>query len=88
MIFNGQVSVPSAGTAVRVGTDTQKRLYLFSADPGNTGSIAIGNSSVSMTNGLILANSSGPFELRCRLSELYVDAATNDDVLCWFTVEL
>ena len=55
----------------------------------NTGSIAIGNdgnNDVSMTNGLIMDEADPPIPVVCRLSDLYVDADTNDDVLCWFVV--
>ena len=86
MIYSGQVAVAAAGTAQQVGTDEGERLYYFRADPDNTGSIAIGGSDVSMTNGLILDEADPPVMVMCQLSELYVDADTNDDVLCWFKV--
>ena len=89
MIRSGQVTVAAAGTAQQVGTDEGERLYYFRADPDNTGSIAIGNdgnNDVSMTNGLILDEADPPIPVVCRLSDLYVDADTNDDVLCWFVV--
>ena len=86
MITSGQVAVEAAGTAVQVSTDASRRFYWFRADPDNTGAIAIGNDGdddVTMTNGLILAKTDPPIELECKLSELYVDADNNDDVLCW-----
>lgn len=86
MIITGQVTVAAAGTAVQVSTDESTRVYLLRADPENTGSIAIGDSAVDMTNGLLLAKTDPPIVLRCALSELYVDADNNDDVLTYLQV--
>jgi hypothetical protein len=86
MIHSGQKAVAAAGTAVQVGTDEGERLYYFRADPDNTGSIAIGGSDVDMANGLILDQADPPIMVVCSLSELYVDADTNDDTLCWMMV--
>lgn len=87
MIRSGQVTVTTAGTAVQVGTDEKERLYYFRAVQGNTGLIAIGNDGdgdVTMSNGLILAQADAPISVFCRLSDLYVDAASNGDKLSWF----
>ena len=87
MIRSGQVEVATAGTAVQAGTDEKERLYWFRADQANTGNIAIGNDGdddVTMSNGLVLATADSPICVRCRLSDLYVDAANDGDKLCWF----
>ena len=86
MVSNNQVTVPSAGTAVQVDSDESIRKYVLRALPGNTGVIYIGNSLVSASNGLPLGNTDGPIPFVGRLSELYVDAATNGDGLAWLEV--
>lgn len=86
MVLSGQVTVPSAGTAVQVSADNSIRKYMLRAFPGNTGVVYIGNGGVSASNGFPLDKADGPMPFTGRLSELYVDAATNDDGLAWFEV--
>jgi hypothetical protein len=89
MIRSGQVTVSAAGTAVQAGTDTGIRRYVLRAHPDNSGDIAIGNdgaNDVTTSNGLLLKSTDPPIIFAGKLSELYVDADTNDDKLCWLQV--
>ena len=89
MILSGQVTVTSAGTAVQAGTDEGIRTYVLRAHPDNSGDIAIGNdgaNDVTTSNGLLLKSTDPPFVYHGKLSELYVDADTNGEKLCWLVV--
>jgi hypothetical protein len=86
MVSNAQVTVPAAGTAVQIDSDTSIREYYIRALPGNTGVVYLGDSNVSASNGLPLAKADGPIFYNGRLSELYVDAATNDDGIGWLEI--
>ena len=86
MVSNAQVTVAAAGTAVQVDSDNSIRKYMLRALPGNTGVVYIGDLSVSASNGFPLDKADGPIGYRGRLSELYVDAATNGDGLAWIEV--
>ena len=51
--------IPTAGTQIQLGAALDLKLRKISsinmrADPGNTGNVAVGDSTVSMTNGYIL----------------------------------
>ena len=86
MIRSGQVTVTTAGTAVQAGTDSALREYWIRARAANTGDIYIGNNgsdSVAATTGLALSKTDAPILVRCKLSELWVDAASNGDKLTW-----
>ena len=89
-VLSGQKTVATAGTAVQASTDTTVRDYMLRANPGNTGNIAIGNdgaNDVTVNNGLVLAKTDPPIPFRGSLSDVWVDAATNGDKLCWFRVD-
>lgn len=89
MIRSGQITVTTAGTAVQAGTDTTERAYLIRAHPDNTGDIWIGNDGdddVSASNGFSLATEDGPIDFVGKFSELWVDADTNGEKLCWLLV--
>lgn len=86
MIFSGQVTVTTAGVAVQAGTDSAIRRYWLRAHPDNAGAIAIGGDDVTVDSGLVLASGDPPILVECALSELYVDAATGGDALCWLQV--
>ena len=86
MIFSGQVTVTAAGTAVQAGADAASKQYWLRAHPDNTGNIAIGGDDVTVGSGLVLASGDPPILVECALSELYVDAATDGDKLCWLLV--
>ena len=86
MIRSGQVSVTAAGTAVQVSTDTSKRYWMLRAHPDNSDDIFIGNdgsNDVTSSNGLPLKATDPPIDFVGRLSDLYVDASSSGDKLCW-----
>lgn len=83
MVDSGQVTVASAGTRVQAGTDIAVKHYIVRAHPANTGYVALGDKEVSMSVGLVLANTDSPIDYIGRLSELYVDAATDGDKITW-----
>ena len=81
----GYVDVPSAGTAVRVNNTPQKVLWIrFKAE---TGTIYVGKSDVSSTNGwpvTTAANVDLTFDYGAqggsvKMDTFYVDAASNGD---------
>ena len=84
--ISGQVTVTTAGTAV-IGTtaDCNNGVYVRALD-GNTGVIYVGNdgsNDVSSSNGYEL---SAGQQILCQVrnvNELYFDAATNGDKVCW-----
>lgn len=86
VINYGYKAVATAGTALQVSADEAVRDYYLRADPGNTGNIAIGDSSVSMANGFVIAKTDPPFWYYGALADLWVDAATNGDKIRWFAV--
>ena len=83
------ITVSSAGTAVQISSvDTPVTSIVLQADVDNTGNVFIGDSTVSASNGIELTPGQS-FELKSDqiprqdgeliLSDIYVDAATNDD---------
>jgi len=84
---SGQITVTTAGTAV-VGTSVELNNGVWLAGlSGNTGSCYVGNDGaddVTATNGFELVKGGTPVLIHVRnLNELYFDAATNGDKVCW-----
>jgi len=89
MIYSGQQTVASAGTAVRISDDEATRLFIIRAHPDNTGVVAIGNDGaddLTVSNGLVLAKTDPPIQFYGRLYDLFVDAATNGDKVTWLAI--
>jgi len=87
--------IPSAATAVQLVSALAITLRKISsinmrADPGNTGNIAVGDSTVSMTNGYILEPGDALEINYGSGSELagywYADVATSGDNVIWTAV--
>ena len=92
----GSTQVATAGTAVRISTSTRKvKRAIFRSNQGNTGSVAVGDVDVSMTNGYTIekTNTTPPLVIDMadateKISYFYVDAANNADYVDWvFVVE-
>ena len=83
---SGQITVTTAGTAV-VGTSTGKYAGFFiKALAGNTGIVYVGNDGaddVTSGNGYELSPGDQIYVEVGNLADLYFDAATNGDKLCW-----
>jgi hypothetical protein len=88
----GYVDVPSAGTAVRISTNPERVLWIrFKAE---TGTIYVGRSDVSSTNGYPVTTAAGidleldfgQYNGSVPLSDFYVDAATNGDNATWAVI--
>lgn len=87
--------IPTAGTRVQLGTAlslTARRISAINmrADPGNTGNVAVGDSTVSMTNGYILQPGEAiDVDYGDGSEELgywYGDTATNGNNIVWTAV--
>ena len=86
-IDNNNVTVSSAGTSVQFDTAKHPVRYLKLHTPvGNSGLVYVGGSAVSATRGFpMAANTSIEFTFAgdVLLSDWWVDAATNGDILVW-----
>ena len=86
----GVTTVTSAGTAVQVLNATNRIKFLkFKALAGNSGLAYVGESDVSASNGFELSAGNtktynfGEFGGSVQANVWYVDAATNNDKVCW-----
>jgi len=83
---SGQITVSTAGTAVQ-GTDIPGPEFAITAEPGNTGVVYVGNDGagdVTATNGYPLGTAEGWVYIQAaNLNELWFDAASNGDKVCW-----
>lgn len=85
---SGQITVATAGTAVR-GTSVPGHEFAFTAHPGNTGLVYIGNDGaddVTAANGFPLGTVGAEVVVTAKagnLNEFWCDAATNGDKICW-----
>ncbi len=90
MARSGQITVSTAGTAVQ-GPDEVCRLVVIKPLSSNTGVVYVGNDGagdVASTNGFEMASTASPITLSVNnLQDLWFDAATNGDVLCWIKVD-
>ena len=92
MILSGQKTVTAAGTAVALGNQVINGLLVVKALAGNTGLVYVGNNGsgdVASSNGFELtAKEEVRFNFVGNLSEIIVDAATNDDAVCWIALNV
>jgi hypothetical protein len=83
----GQITVATAGTAVQ-GSDVKLTSGVWiEALAGNTGVVYFGNDGagdVTADNGYQLDKGKATFAPVANLNELWFDAATSGDKLCWF----
>jgi hypothetical protein len=86
MAISGQKTVTAAGTAEALGAATVRingPLMVRALDT-NTGTVAVGDSSLEMSNGMRLAkNEYVIFTFVTTLAQLYVDSAVNGEGVCW-----
>lgn len=84
-IKTGQKIVATAGTQLAIAASKQVKKLTLSAPVGNTGSVVIGDSTVSMTTGLVLSKGTSVTldagDSMIDLATIYVDAANNNDVV-------
>ena len=83
MIKAGTTTVTTAGTRVPFGSSVLVTNIKFKAPSTNAGLVAIGDSTVSMTNGYELSAGQTLELAIVNLEETYVDAATNGDKVSW-----
>ena len=88
----GTTTVTAAGTAVQVtGQGWNIKAVTFKAKESNVGSVHIGGSDVSSTNGFELPPGSHHefvFPKQGKLSWFYVDADNNNDKVDWFLMSV
>ena len=92
MARSGQITIATAGTAVR-GTSQVGSAFLISPHPSNTGAyIWLGNDDaaspdVSSANGYPVLTGGPPAYVEVpNLDQLWFDAHTNGDKVCWLKV--
>ena len=84
-VKDGAKQIFPAGTAVPLGSSEKCVWVTVQADPDNAGDVYVGDSTVSATRGSALAPGGSvhfgdvDFQEVYNLSEIYVDAATNND---------
>lgn len=85
-LMSGVITVTTAGTAVN-GTDVKTPNGVFIRGlTGNTGVVYVGNDGagdVAATNGYELDKGQAIYICVANLKDLWFDAATNGDKLCW-----
>jgi hypothetical protein len=91
MARSGQITVTTAGTAVR-GTSEGGQEFLVAPHPGNTGAyIWLGNDDaaspdVSSANGFPVLAGTTARVFASNLNQLWFDVQTNGDKICWLKV--
>lgn len=96
--LSGQVTITTPGTAVQVPDDAGARMLALKAHPDNGGTIWVGQVSGDVSNGngypldpgeqvpidleSFASHGAGDFEA----SEIWVDADSAGDKLCWFVM--
>jgi hypothetical protein len=89
MARSGQITVTTAGTAVTA--NQPGNLFALAPHPTNTGSIWIGNddaADVTNANGFALPAGGSPVVIQAaNLNQIYVDADTNGEKLCWLRLD-
>lgn len=81
-ISTNQITVAVSGTQVQFTTITGNN-FLITGHPDNTGTVYIGDSTVSVTTGLALGKGVGVVIPTVSLDEVWADADTNGDKLTW-----
>lgn len=86
MARSGQITVPTAGTAVQ-GPNEPGIQFTLAAHPANTGIIWIGNNgsnTVSNATGYGLKPGDPPLIVKAaNLNEFWIDATVNGEKACW-----
>ncbi len=89
-VDSGTTNVGTAGTAVQVSNVTNRvKRVMFKALAGNSGLAYVGESDVSASNGFELSAGNtitlnfGEFGGSVPGNVFYVDAASNNDKVCW-----
>lgn len=88
-ILSGQITVPTAGTAV-AGPDVEGQYFALKAHPANAGAIWCGNNgnnTVDNTSGFPLDPGEGVEVFARTLAALYFDADYSGDRVCWYRVQ-
>jgi len=86
---SGQVTVTTAGTAVR-GTTQKAHLVAFKAAPANTGIIYIGDDDagdVASTNGFPLEPGEAIVMELNNVNDIWVDSSVNGEKVCWLRLD-
>ena len=87
---SGQITVAAAGTAVQ-GTAIPGLEFALTAHPDNTGVVYAGNdgaNDVTSANGYALGTAENSVAVCTgNLNELWFDAATNGDIVCWLRLK-
>ena len=78
-IYNGSTDVTTAGTAVALGSSTTIKSVVVKAKYANTGTIYIGDASVSSSNGIELQAGDAIGIDIDDLSTVYIDASVNGE---------
>lgn len=90
--LSGQTTVPTAGTAVALGTQIIAGALLVKALASNTGLVYVGNDgshNVTSANGYPLAAGDQViFEHVAQLSNIRVNAAVNNEGVAWLTLNI
>ena len=90
MARSGQITVTTAGTAVQ-GPDENCHHVAIKALSGNTGVVYVGNDDagdVTSANGFEMAATDDQVIMRVsNLQDLWFDAATDGDILCWIKID-
>lgn len=92
MAYSGQKTIATAGTELQLGTQRIDGPLMVRALAGNTGVIYIGNDgagAVASTTGYQLSKGeSVRFDHVGSLSDIWVDCATNGDIVCWLAINI
>lgn len=88
MFQSGQKTVGTTAEQVTTESNIGVYTYVLKAHPSNANNIALGNSGVTMDNGLVLDSVDAPIVLKCRLEDLWVIADAASQILCWLRVGL
>ena len=89
----GTTDIPTAGTRVQINNTARRCLTItFKGRNGNSGSVYVGGSTVSSSNGIELRpNESVTFNLAaarvsCLMSDFWLDTATNGNDVDWIAI--
>ena len=86
---SGQITVTTAGTAVR-GTTANGSLWRLTPHPDNSGVVYVGNDGaedVASTTGMPLSSGDVIVVHLGNLDELWFDPTTSGDKVCWMRLE-
>lgn len=83
-VINGKTTVATAGTAVPLGTSTLLiNGVTVKSLSGNTGTVFVGNSTVTSANGFELAAGESIFIAVDNVSDIYINASVNAQSVCY-----